>query len=87
MNWSESIRSDRRLSLNTAINPRKTAATDRVRIDNSPLSAVMASTVLVIPRRQMVRLLQTEPTFSDRFITHLLVRNARLEADPARSVI
>jgi CRP/FNR family cyclic AMP-dependent transcriptional regulator len=43
--------------------------------------ATMASTVLVIPKRQMARLLQTEHTFSDRFITHMLVRNARLEAD------
>jgi CRP/FNR family transcriptional regulator, cyclic AMP receptor protein len=43
--------------------------------------ATMASTVLVIPKRQMLRLLQTEHTFSDRFIIHMLVRNARLEAD------
>jgi CRP/FNR family transcriptional regulator, cyclic AMP receptor protein len=43
--------------------------------------ATVASTVLVIPKRQMLRLLQTEHTFSDRFITHMLVRNARLEAD------
>jgi CRP/FNR family transcriptional regulator, cyclic AMP receptor protein len=43
--------------------------------------ATMASTVLVIPKRQMLRLLKTEHTFSDRFLTHMLVRNARLEAD------
>jgi CRP/FNR family transcriptional regulator, cyclic AMP receptor protein len=44
-------------------------------------TATMASAVLVIPKRQMIRLLHSEHTFSDRFIAHMLVRNARLEAD------
>ncbi len=43
--------------------------------------ATMVSTVLVIPKRQMLRLLKTQHAFSDRFITHMLGRNARLEAD------
>ena len=43
--------------------------------------ATMASTVLVVPKRQMIRLLHSQHAFSDRFIAHMLVRNARLEAD------
>lgn len=43
--------------------------------------AAMATTVLVVPKRQMVRLLHTHHAFSDRFIAHMLARNARLEAD------
>ena len=41
----------------------------------------MKSMVLVVPKRQMIRLLHSQRTFSDRFIAHMLVRNARLEAD------
>jgi CRP/FNR family cyclic AMP-dependent transcriptional regulator len=44
-------------------------------------TATMTSAVLVIPKRQMIRLLHTERALSDRFIAHMLVRNARLEAD------
>ena len=29
----------------------------------------------------MIRLLHSQHAFSDRFITHMLLRNARLEAD------
>ena len=43
--------------------------------------ATTATTVLVVPKRQMIRLLHHHRTFSDRFIAHMLVRNARLEAD------
>jgi CRP-like cAMP-binding protein len=43
--------------------------------------ATAATTVLVVPKRQMIRLLHRHRTFSDRFIAHMLVRNARLEAD------
>ena len=43
--------------------------------------ATLSTTALVVPTRQMVRLLHTEHEFSDRFIAHMLVRNARLEAD------
>ena len=44
-------------------------------------TATMAATVLAVPKRQMIRLLHSEHEFSDRFIAHMLVRNARLEAD------
>jgi CRP/FNR family cyclic AMP-dependent transcriptional regulator len=44
-------------------------------------TATVASTVLVIPKRQMIRLLHSQHAFSDRFIAHMLLRNARLEAD------
>jgi CRP/FNR family cyclic AMP-dependent transcriptional regulator len=43
--------------------------------------ATIPTTVLVVPKRQMLDLLHTEHTLSDRFITHILLRNARLEAD------
>ena len=43
--------------------------------------ATATSAVLVLPKRQMVRLLHTEQTFADRFLAHILLRNARLEAD------
>ena len=44
-------------------------------------TAIMESTVLVVPKRQMIRLLHEQAALSDRFIAHMLVRNARLEAD------
>ena len=43
--------------------------------------ATMLTTVMVVPKRQMIRLLHTQRTFADRFIAHMLVRNARLQAD------
>jgi len=43
--------------------------------------AITATTVLFVPKRQMIRLLHRHRAFSDRFISHMLVRNARLEAD------
>jgi CRP/FNR family cyclic AMP-dependent transcriptional regulator len=43
--------------------------------------ATVATTALVVPKKQMLHLLHTEHEFSDRFITHMLMRNARLEAD------
>ncbi len=45
--------------------------------------ASTASSVRIVPKRQMIRLLHRQHTFSDRFIAHLLVRNTRLEADLA----
>jgi CRP-like cAMP-binding protein len=44
-------------------------------------AATMASEVVVVPRLEMTRLLHSEHAFSDRFIAHMLTRNARLEAD------
>jgi CRP-like cAMP-binding protein len=50
-----------------------------VRIETA--TAVVATSVLTIEREAMVRLLHEEPTFSDRFISHMLTRNMRIEAD------
>ncbi len=44
-------------------------------------TAVVASTVLIIEKEAMVRLLHEEPAFSDRFISYMLARNIRIEAD------
>ena len=44
-------------------------------------TAVAATTVLTIPKQQMVRLLHEQHAFSDRFITFMLARNIRIEAD------
>jgi CRP/FNR family cyclic AMP-dependent transcriptional regulator len=44
-------------------------------------TAIMATTTLVVPKKQMIRLLHVQRAFADRFITHILIRNARLEAD------
>ncbi len=44
-------------------------------------SAVVATTALRIPKREMVRGLHEHPEFSDRFIAHMLVRNIRVEED------
>jgi CRP-like cAMP-binding protein len=43
--------------------------------------ATIPTTALVVPKKQMLDLLHTEHAFSDRFIAHILLRNARLEAD------
>jgi CRP-like cAMP-binding protein len=43
--------------------------------------ATMPSELLVIRKRQMIRLLHSQHELSDRFIAHMLARNARLEAD------
>ncbi len=44
-------------------------------------TAMTATTMLVVPKRQMIRLLHSQHALSDRFIAHMLGRNARLEAD------
>jgi CRP-like cAMP-binding protein len=44
-------------------------------------TAVTASSVLVIEKDAVVRLLHEEPAFSDRFISYMLARNIRIEAD------
>ena len=43
--------------------------------------AIIPTTALVVAKKQMLELLHTEHAFSDRFIAHILLRNARLEAD------
>jgi CRP-like cAMP-binding protein len=54
-------------------------ASQRVRIGTA--TAVIASHVLVIEKERMIRLLHEEPAFSDRFISYMLARNLRIEAD------
>ena len=44
-------------------------------------TATMPTTVLVIEKEAMLRLLHDEPTFSDQFISYMLARNLRIEAD------
>jgi len=44
-------------------------------------TAVMRTALLRIPRRDMVRMLHEHPAFSDRFLSHMLTRNIRIEED------
>ncbi|MGH9496606.1 MAG: Crp/Fnr family transcriptional regulator, partial [Candidatus Sulfotelmatobacter sp.] len=44
-------------------------------------SAITPATVLVIEKNEMIRLLQSDREFSDRFISYLLARNIRIEWD------
>ena len=44
-------------------------------------TAMTASRIRIVPKRAMIRLLHQQHAFSDRFITHMLSRNARLEED------
>src|SRR2546422_2372631 len=44
-------------------------------------TAVAASSVLIIEKEAMIRLLRNESAFSDRFISYMLTRNMRIEAD------
>jgi len=43
--------------------------------------AIAVTRIRVVPKRQMIRLLHQQHTFSDRFIAHMLARNNRLEED------
>jgi CRP/FNR family cyclic AMP-dependent transcriptional regulator len=56
-----------------------TLAGQSVRIGTA--TAAAPSSVLIIEKEAMVRLLHTEPSFSDRFISYMLTRNIRIEAD------
>jgi CRP-like cAMP-binding protein len=44
-------------------------------------TAITPTTALVIERNEMIRLLHEEHEFSDRFISYMLGRNIRIEAD------
>ena len=44
-------------------------------------TAVMRTALLRIPKRDMVRMLHEHQAFSDRFLTHMLTRNIRIEED------
>jgi CRP-like cAMP-binding protein len=44
-------------------------------------TAVSATRVLIVPKKQMIQLLHDAPGFSDRFIEYILSRNIRIEED------
>ncbi|MGC1485928.1 MAG: Crp/Fnr family transcriptional regulator [Candidatus Acidiferrum sp.] len=44
-------------------------------------TAITATTVLIIQKDEMIRMLHKEEGFSDRFITYMLTRNIRVEED------
>jgi CRP/FNR family cyclic AMP-dependent transcriptional regulator len=44
-------------------------------------TAIAPTTVLVIDKNEMIRVLHAEHEFSDRFISYMLTRNIRIEAD------
>jgi CRP/FNR family cyclic AMP-dependent transcriptional regulator len=54
-------------------------AGQRVRMGTA--TAVVHSTVLIVGKDEMIRALHAEPSLSDRFITYMLARNIRVEAD------
>jgi len=44
-------------------------------------SAMARSTIVVVEKPEMVRQLHAQPAFADRFLTHMLTRNIRIEED------
>ena len=44
-------------------------------------TAMAPSTILAVEKTDMVRHLHATPTFADRFLTHMLTRNIRIEED------
>jgi CRP/FNR family cyclic AMP-dependent transcriptional regulator len=44
-------------------------------------SAMTPCTTVVVEKRDMVRQLHAKPAFADRFLTHMLTRNIRIEED------
>ena len=50
-------------------------------------TAMVATDVLVVAKALMIRLLRTEPAIADRFLAHVLQREARLEADLADQLL
>jgi CRP-like cAMP-binding protein len=47
----------------------------------STAAAIAACTTVVVDKQEMVRQLQAQPEFADRFLTHMLTRNIRIEED------
>ena len=47
----------------------------------STAATITRSTILVIEKTEMIRLLHAERTLSERFLTHMLLRNIRVEED------
>ena len=44
-------------------------------------TAICPTTILVVAKRDMAKLLHRQPAMSDRFIAHMLARNIRIEED------
>src|ERR1700730_8178150 len=44
-------------------------------------TAIVPTTILIIAKDEMIRAPHAEPALSDRFITYMLSRNIRVEAD------
>jgi CRP/FNR family transcriptional regulator, cyclic AMP receptor protein len=44
-------------------------------------TAMAPSTILAVEKQDMVRQLHAQPAFADRFMTHMLTRNIRIEED------
>jgi CRP/FNR family transcriptional regulator, cyclic AMP receptor protein len=44
-------------------------------------TAMAACTILTVEKQEMVRQLHAAPAFADRFLTHMLTRNIRIEED------
>ena len=44
-------------------------------------SAMAACSIVVVDKLEMVRQLHAQPAFADRFLTHMLTRNIRIEED------
>ena len=44
-------------------------------------SAMAQCTIIVVEKPEMVRQLHAQPAFADRFLTHMLTRNIRIEED------
>ncbi|HEY7497533.1 MAG TPA: Crp/Fnr family transcriptional regulator [Vicinamibacterales bacterium] len=44
-------------------------------------TAMTACTIVVVEKQEMVRQLHAKPAFADRFLTHMLTRNIRIEED------
>jgi CRP/FNR family cyclic AMP-dependent transcriptional regulator len=44
-------------------------------------TAMAPSTILTVDKQEMVRQLHLRPAFADRFLTHMLTRNIRIEED------
>ena len=54
-------------------------AAQRVRMGTA--TAISTTTILILPKKQMIQLLHDEPEFSSRFIAFMLSRNIRIEED------
>ena len=44
-------------------------------------TAMALCTILIVEKQEMVRQLHAQPAFADRFLTHMLTRNIRIEED------